>query len=432
MISLPTAHGNWLRNDLSLLQVRSPNILQVHALDSVYQCHKTPQEAEAVCPSRASIVSREAREVMLYKTRGYYGARDSFEEVLCPLFGQWRLSFTDHGDPGQSCSSSSNRASTCQAGYKLDLQFRGCSFPSQALEWKCLGGWEGEDGQQYISLLDTKLVQMDEAARPRYRCGVYREEGGVTWLSLSNDSSCSHGLESASRGAQTLELHSLQPGREREGSGCGGFSLPHWVQGEWGEGDLRVTGGRAVLRDHALLTEYRLEAVSSPAPHHYHVRLEGGQCGGRAGWACLRLERRNNNVLELRLGRRERRQHSQLCSEAGGERTDWLTLTRTTLTSDSSDQSEACPLVGQYSGTLPDGEGLCARSTTLCRATNLMSYQVYNCVNTTEVYEDRLYRCYGVFQENGLVYTPVRRLDLPNKVKPTPLLELGSEACCLL
>ena len=55
----------------------------------------------------------------------------------------------------------------------------------------------------------------------------------------------------------------------------------------------------------------------------------------------------------------------------------------------------------------------------------MMSYQVYNCVNTTEIYEDRLYRCYGVFQEQGLVYTAVRRLDLPRKVtSPLPLLYL--------
>ena len=45
-----------------------------------------------------------------------------------------------------------------------------------------------------------------------------------------------------------------------------------------------------------------------------------------------------------------------------------------------------------------------------------MRYQVYSCANTSEVYEDRLYRCYGVFQELGLTYTAVRRLDLPTKV----------------
>ena len=36
-----------------------------------------------------------------------------------------------------------------------------------------------------------------------------------------------------------------------------------------------------------------------------------------------------------------------------------------------------------------------------------------NCDNYTEVYEDRSYQCYGSFEEQGLVYTVVRRLDLP-------------------
>ena len=56
------------------------------------------------------------------------------------------------------------------------------------------------------------------------------------------------------------------------------------------------------------------------------------------------------------------------------------------------------------------------RSVTLCSRPDLMRYQVYSCANTSEVYEDRLYRCYGVFQEAGLTYTAVRRLDLPAKV----------------
>ena len=51
------------------------------------------------------------------------------------------------------------------------------------------------------------------------------------------------------------------------------------------------------------------------------------------------------------------------------------------------------------------------RSVTLCSRPDLMRYQVYSCANTSEVYEDRLYRCYGVFQELGLTYTAVRRLD---------------------
>jgi hypothetical protein len=42
-----------------------------------------------------------------------------------------------------------------------------------------------------------------------------------------------------------------------------------------------------------------------------------------------------------------------------------------------------------------------------------MEYQVYSCENTTEVYEDRLYQCFGQFQDGGLVYTLTKRLDIP-------------------
>ena len=34
----------------------------------------------------------------------------------------------------------------------------------QTVQWKCLGAWTGEDGQQYLSLLDTKLAQLEKRA----------------------------------------------------------------------------------------------------------------------------------------------------------------------------------------------------------------------------------------------------------------------------
>ena len=46
----------------------------------------------------------------------------------------------------------------------------------QTVQWKCLGAWTGEDGQHYLSLLDTKLAQLDEAPHPRYRCAIYKHE----------------------------------------------------------------------------------------------------------------------------------------------------------------------------------------------------------------------------------------------------------------
>ena len=44
-----------------------------------------------------------------------------------------------------------------------------------------------------------------------------------------------------------------------------------------------------------------------------------------------------------------------------------------------------------------------------------MQYQVYNCNNKMEVYEDRLYQCYGEFHDQELAYTLTKRIDLPKQ-----------------
>merc|ERR1740129_1021621 len=41
-----------------------------------------------------------------------------------------------------------------------------------------------------------------------------------------------------------------------------------------------------------------------------------------------------------------------------------------------------------------------------------MKYQVYSCAAPSEVYEDRLYECYGQYSHGGQVYTLTKRLDL--------------------
>ena len=43
------------------LQVRSANVLQVHTVDTVYQCHASPQEARRACPSKQDIRQQRAR-----------------------------------------------------------------------------------------------------------------------------------------------------------------------------------------------------------------------------------------------------------------------------------------------------------------------------------------------------------------------------------
>lgn len=101
-----------------------------------------------------------------------------------------------------------------------------------------------------------------------------------------------------------------------------------------------------------------------------------------------------------------------LCTAENFTPAKWLTLGRTDV-----EDPPHCPLVGEYTGIIPDAEGLCARSYADCNNPEVMFYTVYNCGNASEVYEEREYRCFGQWREpsTGLVYTYTERRDIPGK-----------------
>lgn len=99
----------------------------------------------------------------------------------------------------------------------------------------------------------------------------------------------------------------------------------------------------------------------------------------------------------------------KLCSEANFTPNKWLTVGRI-----DPERPPQCPLVGEYTGVIPDASGLCAKSYADCNNPEIMFYTVYNCANSTEVYEEREYRCFGQWEEpeTGLVYTYTERRDI--------------------
>ena len=141
------------------LAARSRNVIQIHSRD-LYQCFSSEQDALLSCPNVSEIARRKVNEVMLYKTRGFYG-ESAVSEVLCPIIGKWRFTFTRGGDDDFSCAIPASRAGGCQHGDNFVLH-------------KCMGSWKGEDGHKYAALINTKLPQLGEEARARYRCAVRR------------------------------------------------------------------------------------------------------------------------------------------------------------------------------------------------------------------------------------------------------------------
>jgi len=380
---------------------RSKNVLQVH-MNNIYECHDTEEEALGVCPGAADVVARSSIEMMLYKTRGFYGEA-AVTKVHCPINGRYQFTYSNSETMLEqpACPELSSLAGNCPDGYKLDLNFRGCNFPDLDMSFQCLGHWRGEDGQNYLSLLDTKLPQLGEEARPRYRCAMYLADPvtGVTHLTLSTDSTCVNQLESPHSGYETLQLHSQEEEHIQEET----LLLPSWAQGHWDA--VSISGSQVTYRDEKDMITYKLTSLSSPRAGRYLVR-ESTACGD-SSYSCMALERRSDNIMELRLGTQKSTTPDPfLCSESSQAGSSWVTQGRARFPT-------SCPLEGEFTGKLPDAEGLCTRSVTSCDKPDHMRYMVYNCNNEQEIYEDRLYQCYGQFQEDGLVYTFTKRIDLP-------------------
>ena len=354
------------------LKQRSSNVL---TLSQSQQCHNTADSAWQYCSS----TSVPTTSSMLYR------AGNKVRPSHCPITG--RFSVQCYGGAGEAGAGGS--ADTCPDESLLSLTCPG----GEEQSYQCLGDWVGEDGRRYLSLLDRVLPQVGEAARPRWRCATYQEDGTRVLLSMSNDSTC-----------ENLSQHySLT--KEEDGAGVSleeEVSLPEWAQGSWDS--VTVTGGKLVYRSSSLLTTHRLTALQSHSAHLYTVRVHT-DCG-QTGYSCLEVQGRGDQarILQLSLGEISSSRGGVSCgSVSRGVR---VTQLRETV---------ECPMTGEWQGEMPDGEGLCARSVTHCDQPHQMKYQVYNCASPSEVYEDRLYECYGQYSQAGQVFTLTKRLDLQEK-----------------
>ena len=112
---------------------RSNNVLQIHAPAGGVQgtCHASEAAARADCPAHAQIRERVAQELMLYKTRAFYGG-SAITKTYCPLNGNFKFTYSinDGTETDLECNESLSEATDCPSGYKFDLKFRGCSFPN--------------------------------------------------------------------------------------------------------------------------------------------------------------------------------------------------------------------------------------------------------------------------------------------------------------
>lgn len=396
------------------LALRSSNVVQVHTR-GLDKCFTSEEAAVATCPSPLDMQEQQATEVMLYRTKGFLG-EPAVSPTYCPFNGAYTFTYSinDGTETELECSKPTSRISDCPYGFGLKLEFEGCSFGAMELSFNCLGDWDGgRQGERFLALMDTgatlKSTQDREKPRPRYRCAIYRqdEQTGKIHLALSSDSTCVSQLQSADRGWETLVLHPQATPDYPASVEALACVFPDWMQGEWEHLDFQ--GDSLVYKDHRNFKTYTGKCVPQAGSWQEERFLvyTRSQCGDEE-YKCLWVKERGVNTLEVQVGLYTSDTPDRvLCGDENFQERTWTTQGRLVI-----EEKAPYMFTGEYTGVIPDTEGLCAKLYSDCNNPEIMFYTIFNCFNRTEVFEEREYQCLGQWEEDGVIYTYTERRDM--------------------
>ncbi|XP_022254009.1 uncharacterized protein LOC106469744 [Limulus polyphemus] len=385
------------------LTLKTPNVIQIHT-EGLGRCYTNEEAARATCPDDRDVFERRFKEIILYRKQDP-DMVSRIQDIFCPINGIYRFTYTANNGEFQ-CTQSFSELSNCPHGNGLGVSFRHCNFPDMNVRFLCLGDWEGPNNDRYLALMDLRA---EPEARPRYRCGLYRKnpQTGQIKVSLAADSTCTTQLRSSSEGYESLILspvpeQKLPPLVDR--SHC---RFPDWSQGRWEH--LDVDGRKFVFRDGVNFQTITATCIhrENNTPHDRFLVYAVTQCG-EASYNCVWLQRRTNNIVELMIGSRPSSHFSEdLCRDQQFPTKEWITEGRTNVK-----EPTTCPITGDYFGVVPDTTGLCAKVASDCNNPDIMFYSVSSCANRSHVYEERVYRCIGNWEENGALFTFTTRQDI--------------------
>ncbi|XP_075680244.1 LOW QUALITY PROTEIN: uncharacterized protein LOC113788835 [Dermatophagoides pteronyssinus] len=420
------------------ISMKTSNVISLHS-DGLERCYTNEEAARATCPLDKDIGQQQKRkfkEIILFR-KHVPGGLQSIEHVFCPFNGRFRFSYVGSSNqqqpnqPQMRCEFGYSEMSNCPHGNALNVKFRKCSFQTMDIHFLCLGDWPvttstsiasststtttaGNSGinsnERYLALMD--LREAPEANRPKYRCGLYREDpltGQIT-VSLSSDSTCTNQLTNSSVGYESLILSPLPNKRIPpmvESSKC---RFPDWMQGRWQR--TKVDNQQFIYKD--AQNQFRtirsrcIQRQIDQANDRFIVHSIT-QCGEQS-FSCLWVKRRSPNIMEFKFSDKSSSiMNDKLCDDRNFLINPWITEGKEKIVA----QSTPCPITGDYTGEVPGASGLCAKVASDCNNPDIMFYSVSSCENRSHVYEEREYRCLGNWEEDGVLYTFTQRRDMP-------------------
>lgn len=389
------------------LALRSSNVLQIHTR-GLDKCYTSEEAAQSTCVTQLDIYDQDASEVMLYRTKGFLG-EPAVSPTYCPFNGAYTFTYSvnDGTETDLECDTPISTISDCPYGFGFNLQFKECSFKNKDMSFHCLGDWDGRDGERYVALMDTQATLTSIQDKPRYRCAIYKKDPttGKISMALSSDSTCVSHLHSADKGYETLVLHPKEEPSwpEHLTSSC---IFPDWLQGEWEHIDFQ--GDTVVYKDHRTFKTYTGKCVPhSSGNSERFLMYTRTQCGEEE-YKCLWVKERGVNTMEVQVSLYTSETHNDsLCGHENFQERTWTTQGRIEI-----EEKAPYMFTGEYTGVIPDTEGLCAKLYSDCNNPEIMFYTIFNCFNRTEVFEEREYQCLGQWEEDGVIYTYTERRDM--------------------
>lgn len=391
------------------LNLRSSNVLQIFVAneDTISKCFTNEEAAEANCPSEQSLVTREATEILLFKTKDTFGSYTT--RHYCPIDGNYHLSYRGTAKKhSNQCKGFDSMANSCPSGSTLNFMLRNCTFEGYDMKFECLAHWRGLDDETYVVFTDSRHLTN---LRPKYRCAMYKQDPktGKIEMALSRDSTCTNGLHNITSAFETMIL---KPKIERPWPAEVSFemcSFPQWMSGDWEH--VRVKSDTMIYKDHNSFKTHTIRCVAVLEDSDKYLVFSRTQCDEES-YNCLRLANRGNNILEFQLGTNSSINKDDvftICSDENFQSDQWITQGRLEIPPGLS--TGMCPITGEYTGRIPDATDLCAKLWSDCRAPELMYYQVSHC-ESEEIFEEREYQCLGHWRERNLLYTYTERKDV--------------------
>ncbi|ROT66766.1 hypothetical protein C7M84_015192 [Penaeus vannamei] len=309
------------------VSLHSGNVIQVYT-EGLNKCYSSEEAVLQTCPTIHDIKTKRAREIMLYTSPGRL-----IDRVFCPINGRYRFTYdvNDGTESTVECPEPSSELSNCPKGSQFQVvragvygKFRRCSFGELDMGLRCLGDWEGHDGQKYLALWDPEVTTDHQ---PRYRCAMYsvEETTGRVFLSFSIDATCTNHLHSPWDGYESMVLTPVTPPTPPAVVQTTACAFPEWAHGSWQH--LQIDSNELWLQDAGTDKKYRTLCLSQHAPHGERYALYSQTQCGEEEFTCIWIKKRAVNVIEYQMASypSDKYNASRICSDDMFRGQEWIT-----------------------------------------------------------------------------------------------------------